>query len=82
MLRSVLRVASPPAVVLLNHYSWYLARGDGVSSGLFFSGPESSFNDLAQVTGCCGLWMGVRVAWQPCCACALAGPALSSQAQS
>lgn len=48
MLRSVLRVASQPAVVLLNHYSWYLARGDGVSSGLFFSGPESSFNDLAQ----------------------------------
>ncbi|KAL4450123.1 hypothetical protein ABPG77_010792 [Micractinium sp. CCAP 211/92] len=48
MLRSVLGVASQPAVVLLNHYSWYLSRGYGVSSGLFFSGPESAFNDLAQ----------------------------------
>lgn len=60
MLRSVLGVASQPAVVLLNHYSWYLSRGYGVSSGLFFSGPESAFNDLAQVRGCSGL---VMLAW-------------------
>lgn len=50
MLRSVLRTASQPAVILLNHYSWYLSRGDGVPLGLFFSGPESMFNDLAQVS--------------------------------
>ncbi|KAL4452446.1 hypothetical protein ABPG75_008108 [Micractinium tetrahymenae] len=48
MLRSVLRVASQPAVILLNHYSWFLSKGDGRREGLFFSGPESTFNDLAQ----------------------------------
>lgn len=51
LLRRLLALPASPAVVLLQHYSWYLAAGDGQQAGLFYNNPESSFNWLAQV-GC------------------------------
>ncbi|KAL4421750.1 hypothetical protein ABPG77_009733 [Micractinium sp. CCAP 211/92] len=48
LLRRLLALPASPAVVLLQHYSWYLAAGDGQQAGLFYNNPESSFNWLAQ----------------------------------
>jgi len=49
LLRRILSQPSQPALALVNHYAWLLAAGDGQKQGMFYGGPESQFNELAQV---------------------------------
>lgn len=48
LLRRLLGRPAAPALLLLHHYSWFLATGDGLDAGLFYNNPESSFHWLAQ----------------------------------
>lgn len=36
LLRKLLRLPGPPAVVLMHHYAWWRAIGDGVDRGLYY----------------------------------------------
>lgn len=49
LLRKLLRLPNSPAVVLLHHYAWYFAFGDGVGAGLFYRQAEEQLGTLAQV---------------------------------
>ncbi|KAL4431448.1 hypothetical protein ABPG75_006704 [Micractinium tetrahymenae] len=48
LLRRLLALPSSPALVLQQHYSWFLAAGDGQEAGLFYNNSESTFHWLAQ----------------------------------
>lgn len=48
LLRRLLGLPSRPAVVMLHHYSWHSAAGDGTLEGLFYGEPESTFQELAR----------------------------------
>lgn len=50
LLRRLLGRPAAPALLLLHHYSWFLATGDGLDAGLFYNNPESSFHWLAQAS--------------------------------
>lgn len=49
LLRQLLSLPSRPAVVLLHHYPWWKAAGDGLSSGLFYREPEGQLNTFSYV---------------------------------
>lgn len=51
LLRKLLRLRNSPAVLLLHHYAWYFAFGDGVPAGLFYRQAEEQLGTLAQVAG-------------------------------
>lgn len=47
LLRSLLALPSGPAVVLLHHFPWFKAAGDGRSAGLFYREPEGQLTLLS-----------------------------------
>lgn len=51
LLRSLLALPGAPAVVLLHHFPWFKAAGDGRSAGLFYREPEGQLTLLSQVRG-------------------------------
>ncbi len=51
LLRSLLALPGAPAVVLLHHFPWFKAAGDGRSAGLFYREPEGQLTLLSQVWG-------------------------------
>lgn len=48
MLRRLLAYPSSPAVVLLHHYPWWKAEGDGLTRGLFYREPEGQMTTFSQ----------------------------------
>jgi hypothetical protein len=50
MLRRLLAYPSSPAVVLLHHYPWWKAEGDGLTRGLFYREPEGQLTTFSQVS--------------------------------
>jgi hypothetical protein len=49
LLRKLLRLPRSPAVLVLHHYAWYYAFGDGVEAGLFYRPAEAQLGTLAEV---------------------------------
>lgn len=58
LLRSLLRLPSNPAVLMLQVYPWWRSARDGIPEGLYYREPEIEKTVLAQVS--CGL-----CAWPP-----------------
>ena len=51
LVRQVAALPSRPAVVLLHHYAWWKAEGDGAAAGLFYREPEGQLTTYSQVGG-------------------------------
>ena len=49
MLRKLARLRRAPAVLVLHHYAWWFAAGDGADAGLFYRPAEAQLGTLAQV---------------------------------
>ncbi|KAL4423959.1 hypothetical protein ABPG75_001260 [Micractinium tetrahymenae] len=47
LIRRLLALPGQPAVVLLHHYAWWMAAGDGAKGGLFYRQPEGQHTILA-----------------------------------
>ncbi|PSC75050.1 hypothetical protein C2E20_1732 [Micractinium conductrix] len=47
LLRTLLALPGRPAVVLLHHYAWWKAAGDGRSAGLYYREPEVQLETFA-----------------------------------
>lgn len=47
LIRRLLALPGRPAVVLLHHYAWWMAGGDGLKGGLFYREPEGQHTALA-----------------------------------
>jgi hypothetical protein len=62
LLRALLALPGQPAVVLLHHYPWHKAAGDGATEGLFYIEPELQLTTFAQVRQ---LWAHVDGSWVP-----------------
>ena len=54
LLRALLRLPKGPAVLVLHHYAWWHAHGDGADGGLFYRQAEEQLGTLAQVGGYIG----------------------------
>ncbi|EFN58305.1 expressed protein [Chlorella variabilis] len=48
LLRKLLRLPASPAVIVLHHYAWFYAYGDGVEAGLYYRPAEAQLSTLAQ----------------------------------
>lgn len=48
LLRTLLALPGQPAVVLLHHYPWFKATGDGANAGLFYREPEGQLTTFSQ----------------------------------
>lgn len=48
MLRKLARLPHSPAVIVLHHYAWHYAHGDGMAAGLFYRAAEGHLSTLAQ----------------------------------
>lgn len=53
LLRKLARLPRSPAVIVLHHYAWWFAEGDGLKAGLFYRAGEMQLSTMAQVSGCC-----------------------------
>lgn len=51
LLRSLLALPGAPAVVLLHHFPWFKAAGDGLGAGLYYREPEGQLTLLSHVRG-------------------------------
>ena len=49
LLRRLLALPGRPAVIMLHHYGWWEAAGDGLDRGLYYRQPEADLTTLAQV---------------------------------
>lgn len=47
LLRRLLASPAAPAVLVLHHYGWWEAAGDGLDRGLFYREPESALSALS-----------------------------------
>ena len=54
LLRKLLRLPASPAVIVLHHYAWFYAYGDGVEAGLYYRPAEAQLSTLAQVRRAAG----------------------------
>ncbi|PSC68081.1 hypothetical protein C2E20_8267 [Micractinium conductrix] len=48
LLRRLLALPGRPAVIMLHHYGWWEAAGDGLDRGLYYRQPEADLTTLAQ----------------------------------
>lgn len=53
LLRKLLRMPGPPAVVQLHHYAWWRSLGDGVDAGLFYYPQAEAQHYVFSQVGCC-----------------------------
>jgi hypothetical protein len=53
LLRRVLRLPRFPAVLMLHHYAWFFAAGDGEEAGLFYQSAEPKLSMFAHVGHIC-----------------------------
>ena len=63
LLRRLLALPGPPALLLLHHYAWFMTHGDGLDRGLFYYPPEAQLTTFANVRGslsCCIVWAAFR----------------------
>jgi hypothetical protein len=49
LLRLLLALPSRPALLLLHHYPWWKAEGDGAAAGLFYREPEGQLTLYSHV---------------------------------
>ncbi|KAI3428300.1 hypothetical protein D9Q98_006679 [Chlorella vulgaris] len=47
LIRRLLQYPGRPAILLLHHYAWWEAPGDGVDRGLFYRQPEGQLTEMA-----------------------------------
>ncbi|PSC75343.1 hypothetical protein C2E20_1137 [Micractinium conductrix] len=48
LLRSLARLPRRPAVIVLHHWAWHFAHGDGQSGGLFYRPAEAQLTTIAE----------------------------------
>jgi hypothetical protein len=57
LIRRLLKLPGRPAIMLLHHYGYWEAAGDGLDRGLFYREPEEQLTAFAHVSGLLLAWV-------------------------